>query len=279
MSRIRPRLTYANVAMTLALVFAMTGGAYAAKKYLITSTKQISPKVLKQLKGKAGPAGPAGAQGPAGPAGPQGSAGAKGENGAPGAPGEKGANGTPGESVAYKEVSTSNKAKCGGLGGAEYTVASKTVLICTGQTGFTETLPKGKTETGTWSLYAPPVGIGAFVRASASFAVPLAAPITSEACQKYEPTCAAHYVSSEEVTNKTAPAQCPGSAEEPKAEEGSLCVYADESFNLKAVGIVRPGDPNGILGFGAGTSGALVVFEEPAGEFGHIEGTFAVTAE
>ena len=33
------RMTYANVALTLALVFAMTGGAYAAKKYLITSTK------------------------------------------------------------------------------------------------------------------------------------------------------------------------------------------------------------------------------------------------
>ena len=36
---IRKRLTYANVAMTLALVFAMTGGAFAAKHYVITSTK------------------------------------------------------------------------------------------------------------------------------------------------------------------------------------------------------------------------------------------------
>ena len=30
-SMIRKRLTFANVAMTLALVFAMTGGAYAAR--------------------------------------------------------------------------------------------------------------------------------------------------------------------------------------------------------------------------------------------------------
>ena len=43
---IRSRLTYANVAVTLALVLAMSGGAYAADRYLITSTKQIKPKVL-----------------------------------------------------------------------------------------------------------------------------------------------------------------------------------------------------------------------------------------
>jgi hypothetical protein len=43
--RLRKRFTYTNVAMTLALVFAMTGGAYAAFTSLITSTKQISPSV------------------------------------------------------------------------------------------------------------------------------------------------------------------------------------------------------------------------------------------
>ena len=46
----RKRLTYANVAATLALVFSMTGGALAAKHYLINSTRQINPKVLKKLK-------------------------------------------------------------------------------------------------------------------------------------------------------------------------------------------------------------------------------------
>jgi hypothetical protein len=45
----RRHLSYANVTATLALVFAMTGGALAANHYLLTSTKQISPKVLKQL--------------------------------------------------------------------------------------------------------------------------------------------------------------------------------------------------------------------------------------
>jgi hypothetical protein len=36
----------------------MSGGALAAKRYLINSTKQINPKVLKALKGNVGPWGP-----------------------------------------------------------------------------------------------------------------------------------------------------------------------------------------------------------------------------
>ena len=47
----RRHLNYANVIATLALVFAMSGGALAANHYLINSTKQINPKVLKKLKG------------------------------------------------------------------------------------------------------------------------------------------------------------------------------------------------------------------------------------
>lgn len=81
------RFTYANVVATLALVFAMSGGAIAANHYLITSTKQISPKVIKKLKGKRGPAGktgPAGPQGREGPAGKEGLAGKEGPQGKPG---------------------------------------------------------------------------------------------------------------------------------------------------------------------------------------------------
>jgi hypothetical protein len=84
---LRKRITYANVAATLALVFAMSGGAWAAKHYLVTSTKQIKPSVLKALKGKAGPKGATGAAGPAGPAGPAGAAGAPGLKGLQGPPG------------------------------------------------------------------------------------------------------------------------------------------------------------------------------------------------
>ncbi|HWF31498.1 MAG TPA: hypothetical protein VG188_02960 [Solirubrobacteraceae bacterium] len=45
----RKHLTYANVTATLALVFAMSGGALAAKHYLVTKTTQISPTVLKSF--------------------------------------------------------------------------------------------------------------------------------------------------------------------------------------------------------------------------------------
>src|SRR5437870_12445340 len=81
---------------TLALVFAMSGGALAAKHYLINSTKQISPKVLKALKGKTGKAGATGKEGPAGKDGAPGATGNQGLRGAEGAPGPKGEEGPEG---------------------------------------------------------------------------------------------------------------------------------------------------------------------------------------
>ena len=81
---IRGRLTYANVAATLALVLAMSGGALAASHYLINSTKQINPKVLKKLRGARGALGPNGAVGPQGVEGPPGKTGPRGEKGNPG---------------------------------------------------------------------------------------------------------------------------------------------------------------------------------------------------
>jgi hypothetical protein len=87
-------LTYANVAATLALVFSMSGGALAADHYLITSTKQIAPKVLSKLKGNRGRTGPAGKTGPAGPTG---ATGATGPQGIPGIEGPRGAEGKEGK--------------------------------------------------------------------------------------------------------------------------------------------------------------------------------------
>jgi collagen triple helix repeat protein len=83
----RRHLSYANVVATMALVFAMGGSAIAAKHYLISSTNQINPKVLKKLRGNHGNRGNTGASGPQGPSGAAGAAGAPGTPGAPGANG------------------------------------------------------------------------------------------------------------------------------------------------------------------------------------------------
>jgi hypothetical protein len=81
----------------LALVFAMAGGAFAAKGALTGKQKKEVEKIAKKYAGAPGPAGAAGAQGPAGPAGP---AGAKGETGAAGT-GSAGAPGANGKTVLH----------------------------------------------------------------------------------------------------------------------------------------------------------------------------------
>src|SRR5438105_1581730 len=100
----RTNLTYANVTATLALVFAMSGGALAAKHNLINSTKQVSPKVLKALKGKPGKAGATGKEGPGGKDGAPGGPGKEGPRGPEGAQGPKGEQGPPGSALAYAHV-------------------------------------------------------------------------------------------------------------------------------------------------------------------------------
>lgn len=74
----RRHLSYANVVATMALVLAISGSALAANHYLLSSTRQISPALLKKLKGTSGKPGPSG---PAGPVGPKGGEGPKGVEG------------------------------------------------------------------------------------------------------------------------------------------------------------------------------------------------------
>jgi hypothetical protein len=199
-----------TVIASLALVFAMTGGAYAAKKYLITSTKQISPSVLKALQGKAGAAGAqgaAGAVGPAGAQGPQGPAGPRGETGSAGKDGAAGAKGATGPA---------------------------------GQTGFTETLPKEKTEMGDWSITGNAAGTGEFFANSVSFNIPLGAvPVVHYITSKgLEPIITGNH-EIEEVKST----RCLGSAAAPSAEPGNLCVYAsieNDSLDSSEAEVVIP---------------------------------------
>lgn len=90
---LRKALSYANVVSTLALVLAMSGSAFAATHYLINSTKQINPKVLRQLRGARGEGGATGTAGATGSSGLEGKAGAEGK---PGGEGNQGAAGREG---------------------------------------------------------------------------------------------------------------------------------------------------------------------------------------
>jgi hypothetical protein len=245
-SALRKRLHVSptTVIATLALVFAMTGGAYAAKKYLITSTKQISPSVLKTLQGKAGPAGAngaAGAQGPAGPQGPQGPGGSLGAKGETGPEGKQGPQGIPGEKGLKGEK---------GANGQPWTPESQ--------------LPEKATETGTWS-FGPTISNGTFAWESlASFTVKLKEPLTSEHV---------HFVTREEVENHSAPSQCLGNLEEPSAASGNLCLYEGA---LESVTLLSLNSLGGEVEGGAGRAGVMGLFEFGAGPSSG-RGVWAVT--
>lgn len=247
LSFVRRRVTFANVAMTVALVFAMSGGAFAAGKFLITSTKQIKPSVLASLKGKAGPAGANGAQGSAGPAGAMGPAGAAGPQGAAGAKGETGAEGKEGKA---------GKDGKAGVAGSPWTAGG--------------TLPSGKTETGEWAFGDEFSEKEAALHFPvASFAIPLAAPLTSGH---------AHYINTKNLEvdlngKEVTSTACKGTEQNPTAEPGNLCVYT--RFIFKAIA--------SSAGIGAGAEGEadtagtpMEVIAEPGGVG---QGTWAVTAE
>lgn len=169
----------------VALVFAMLGGAYAA-------TNSGGGKATAS-KAKAGPRGKTGKTGPAGPVGP---AGAPGKDGTNGTNGTNGAPGAPGESVTVTESANAFGTHCTGTGtvgkgGSEFKVGAGTpTFACNGKngtTGFTETLPSGKTETGTWVLpETPDVGHNSYTLGSISFPIPLAEKIEAANVHVFE---------------------------------------------------------------------------------------------
>jgi hypothetical protein len=267
--KIRKYFTCTNVAMTLALVFVMTGGAFAASKFVITSTKQIKPSVLAQLRGKAGRAGPAG---------PQGSAGLQ---GVPGANGKDGTNGSPGESVATSEVKSSDPA-CSKLGGAKFTVGGKETLACNGKAGANGspwtaggTLPEGSSERGQWVI-STNTSAASFHEASISFLVPLAAAL---------PETNVHLIGAEEGFKEPKESaaiksgECSGTWENLatapiKAASKNLCIFVAPGgslSNLSGTESTESESPGG-----AGVSGAVLQGGIGTGLF-LLKGSWVVT--
>ena len=200
LSAILKRATYANVAATIALVFAMTGGAYAASRVVIKSLNQISPSVQKKLKGKTGSTGPAGKAGSAGSVGPAGPTGPAGAVGPAGAAGTAGVAGTAGEKGVTGEK---------GPEGSPWTVGG--------------VLPKDKSLSGNWvasvTSGASATPVGKFAPTSISFDLPL----------ETAPTV---HIIRETTPEASDPAGCSGTVEAPVAEPGNLCIFTSKEVNV-----------------------------------------------
>jgi hypothetical protein len=258
----------------LALVLAMGGAAFAASAALSGKQRKEVQKIAK------GYAGRPGVTGPAGPAGPAGKNGARGAEGLPGADG-----------VGVTTAAASG-AECPS-GGVKVSSAGANAKVCDGTTGFTETLPSGKTETGAFDIsFQVPSQLteeeeeneveeeGTLVQSFASplsFAIPLAEPLAAEGV---------HFLSTEEQEEGTGPASCPGTAEIPLAQAGNLCLYqgatrigAAEEESFSVVKILPP--TAGISGSpqGAGTTGAdpFVAYHGGRG-LAYMQGAWALTA-
>jgi hypothetical protein len=271
-SRIREQFSTTAVILSIvALVFALSGGAYAASQAQTSKTK-----VVKGPPGPRGKPGKAGATGQAGPAGPKGDTGAQGAGGAQGAPGQNG------KSVVVTPIEP-EEGKCEERAGAEVGVegSATTTEVCDGEEGpegspWTAggTLPVGKTETGAWSFNASEAD-GEMILAEIGFPIKLAARLEGTEKVHFQPPSSA-----EESAQNAFKAVCPSSVVNPTAVSGHLCVYYNEfGSGLTNATFTEITVPYIIQEPGASTTGAILRFsysgglEESASGFG----TWAVT--
>ena len=289
--RIRSRLTPSTVIATLALLFAITGGAYATKRYLITSRAQISPKVLQGLQGKTGATGPAGLAGPTGHPGATGDTGPRGEKGEAGSPGANGKDGTSGESV-------TNRAFVGPAGdcsegGTELKVgAGVPSYVCNGEEGtngtngkdgatglqgppgpegnIKATLASGETETGVWAQSsgkpATILGSAKGALATISFTIPLGEELLVTHNQ-------VHIIGAGKNGEGNG---CPATSDaaKPEADAGNLCVFVSSEEGVAGITATSLQSGNE----GAGTTGSVLYLVASGNEL-HAIGTWAATAK
>lgn len=254
---LRRHMNATTVIAILALVFAMTSGAFAVTSKdgghatAVAAKKKGKKGKAKALRGPRGPQGPEGKQGPAGTAGKDG---VNGKDGLTGKEGVAGKEGPAGKSVV---TSAASGAECA-EGGTRLEVEGSGIPshVCNGEKGVIhpgETLPSEASETGTWLLFRT----GSDTFTNISFTIPLAHPV-AEAKIKIEPE---GYTGGGEG--------CPGTAEDAKAEPGFLCIYTTlnegEGINPLVVAPVPTDNGAFLVGYGAEGKYAL--------------GTWAVTAE
>ncbi len=292
MNRIKKHINPATILALAALVFAITGGAYAASgsggsgngggnsagnashatAYVAKAKKKSkTPAGKPGPRGPAGPAGPAGAPGPAGPAGPTGpagGAGAKGETGPTGPTGPQGPEGKKGET---------------GPKGSE----GKAGVIHPGNpVGSPEPLPENATETGVWAV-AGLESASDLAQAAISFTIPLSNPLEGQTEPKpaeYLPGHA-HYINNQDEetgllfnkTNAKEHPECPGSVEKPEATAGTLCVYGSEERSIATSSEEVTAPAVGSSEESAGRTGAILRVDV-TGKNASANGSWAVTA-
>ena len=292
-STLRTRFGIPGVISVIALVFAMLGGAWAASKSADSGKATASAKTKRGPQGPKGATGPAGPQGVKGDNGSNGANGKDGQSvtGAsipvgdacgPGigntgvkytlggtsteiCNGRNGSNGANGNSVVVTPESPGANCEGGGVKVAVQNTPGQS-FVCNGKEGsgggggggFPETLPAGKTETGTW---AQGFNDGGLSLVPLTFNIPL------------EEAPELHFVNAagEERSDEAPPGtveNCFGSPANPTAPPGHLCIYA-----AIQEGGTFPGYVNLTSTF---RSGAIFPYEAANGNFAW--GTWAVTA-
>jgi len=298
--RVRKHLTPSTFIALIALVFALTGGAFAAtgggsggshgtlmasaaKKSKQKSTSTRGPVGPKGATGATGATGPAGATGPVGAQGPAGTNGTNG-TGTPGEPGKEGTPGKEGESVKSKSLPVKPGAEHCEEGGSELTAAEgKKTYACNGEKGVIhpgETLAPDASETGAWTAGVViegttlPAG-DLLVVPVASFTIPLEKPLGEHEVHYINP--AGEEVLGGGSTVQPPLADCPGKAEKPEAAPGNFCVYSarEEGVETGSSGIFQAGTNREE---GAGTTGATETFTVTNTYDPMDFGTWAVTA-
>jgi collagen triple helix repeat protein len=257
-SRLHDRIGSAGLVIAVvALVAALSGAAYAASGALTSKQKKEVKKIAKQFAGKPGVAG---AQGPVGPQGPKGDPGDKGD---PGTPGDKGDTGEAG--------------------------------VCSDQDP-TCVLPSGATLVGTWATSGAVEGNNSFALSQVPISFNLRVSPAPTALTVYQfgegtsqwipielvdagrtlygPNPSPSSPDEIEENQEAFEQACPGSAKDPQAAAGFLCIYNGQ----------RTGNPQGPFLFEnmpldeAASEVGIVVPWRVADQDG-IRGGWAVTAE
>jgi Collagen triple helix repeat (20 copies) len=264
MRRLPNKLTYSKVVSTLCLFLLLGGVAYAAIKIPKNSigTSQLKNEAVTAAKVKSGSllannfaAGqlPAGAQGPKGDTGKEGPGGREGLPGEPGKQGEKGERGETGAKGSQGEPGLKGDNGERGEKGETGLKGEKGERGEKGEPGsLVTTLPSGQTLKGVYS-YAGFYKEGFRPTDAISYQIPLAS----------RPTANIVGVSSPPTT------PCPGSATNPEAEPGDLCLYQTKNSS---------GTELEVLFEANGKYGATLFALIPEGKSFEFDGSWAVTA-